>query len=498
LQDLERLDQLYGDDLDIEHIAAAFNSAGHLASGSQSRPASFHPLMRSLWRRLQPQLDCCHARALSHAVWACGKTGFLDAALLDSCLARLAAIAEASSADIEPQHISTALYSAALLHNRGYTPNYAHAEQLVEALIRQRHEANQQAVSNTLWAAAVMGLRVSKPQTQQLVEAMVQHIDGAKTQNLATTMWAAAALELHPWHLTQQLVAAMVQKRHHAQSMEIVNTLWAAANMRLEVADEQAELLVAALLQKPHNAQDIGGTAKALAILGCYSARAYVDLASAAQRQLWHMDNQGLCNLAWALAMADQQRLIADVLALCRQVGEDKLWRSSVREGLLQLHCVHLWLQEVQVGSKQGLAGVLSPSQLQQCINAWDQQQVATARQVRTEFKLGVYECCTRLSCLTDCRMEVCTPDNAYSIDVVAVHTGTKKLLAIEADGPKHFLEPSQRPTGLTRARNKGLAARGYVVVSVPHYEWNDVAASAKADYLRRKDEEAVRRAVVW
>ena len=44
-------------------------------------------------------------------------------------------------------------------------------------------------------------------------------------------------------------------------------------------------------------------------------------------------------------------------------------------------------------------------------------------------------------------------------------------MVAIEADEPTHFLSPGWQPTGETLARNRALAARSYVVVSVPYWE---------------------------
>jgi len=46
--------------------------------------------------------------------------------------------------------------------------------------------------------------------------------------------------------------------------------------------------------------------------------------------------------------------------------------------------------------------------------------------------------------------------------------------------------------TGETLARNRALAARGYVVVSVPWWEWAELKKSGQAAYLTRKIEGVV------
>jgi hypothetical protein len=76
---------------------------------------------------------------------------------------------------------------------------------------------------------------------------------------------------------------------------------------------------------------------------------------------------------------------------------------------------------------------------------------------------------------------EVLTPDGLFSIDIVA-ETAAGAQLAIEVDGPAHFRVPDYGLTGTTLFRNRQLAARGYVVVSVPYMGWNTVAQARLND----------------
>jgi hypothetical protein len=62
------------------------------------------------------------------------------------------------------------------------------------------------------------------------------------------------------------------------------------------------------------------------------------------------------------------------------------------------------------------------------------------------------------------------TDDGLFSIDIAVQLPGNQKL-AVEADGPTHFLSNGQ-PDGATRLRNRLLQARGWRVVSVPVTEW--------------------------
>lgn len=122
---------------------------------------------------------------------------------------------------------------------------------------------------------------------------------------------------------------------------------------------------------------------------------------------------------------------------------------------------------------------------------------------------------------ITDIQVEALTADNCFSIDVVAIvsapesikaaaeasnaplvvssstastdavagdeslgrhcmlsntdTTGASVLLAVEADGPHHFLYPSGELDGESKARTRALEARGYLVSRVPYDVWDDL-----------------------
>jgi hypothetical protein len=60
--------------------------------------------------------------------------------------------------------------------------------------------------------------------------------------------------------------------------------------------------------------------------------------------------------------------------------------------------------------------------------------------------------------------------------------------VAIEADGPSHFIQPGNTLEGGTLFRNRALAARGYVVLSIPWWEWRQLqGADSKQQYLLAK-----------
>lgn len=80
---------------------------------------------------------------------------------------------------------------------------------------------------------------------------------------------------------------------------------------------------------------------------------------------------------------------------------------------------------------------------------------------------------------------EVLTP-TGYRIHAVVDVNGTK--MAIEVDGPSHFL--GRRPTGNTILKHRQVQKLDdmMLIVSIPHWEWNELQSDEdKQQYLQSK-----------
>ena len=86
-------------------------------------------------------------------------------------------------------------------------------------------------------------------------------------------------------------------------------------------------------------------------------------------------------------------------------------------------------------------------------------------------------------------------PKSGYSIDM-RVHdlrvnakssTGAAEGWAVEFDGPSHFLT-CRLPVGGTLMKRRHLELLGYTVISLPFWEWDQLAGSdERKEYLRGK-----------
>jgi hypothetical protein len=185
-------------------------------------------------------------------------------------------------------------------------------------------------------------------------------------------------------------------------------------------------------------------------------------------------NSQGLCNLCWSAAVLDLQQCVPQVLQLAAAASQ--VVSTASDEEVQQLHQVHLWLLDSQLPAPgQGLSGVLTQQQLEQCRDSWEQQLTATAREQSSRLQQSVYAAVLQLPLDTwqqRPQPEQATDDNACLIDIAAV-TASGVKVAIEVEGPHHYVQPSRTLSGPTLSRNRALAARGYTVTSIPYWEWD-------------------------
>merc|ERR1712070_671965 len=177
------------------------------------------------------------------------------------------------------------------------------------------------------------------------------------------------------------------------------------------------------------------------------------------RRGLGDFNGQGLSNTAWALAVFDTPsagELFRTASFTTRCAHFAATW---AREELRQLHQWSLWREE-RGESWPGL-----PESLQQaCRDAFvveegqpSQLQSDVAREIRSR-SFNVEE---------EHRCKV----SGYSIDaLVTLNNGEQ--IAVEVDGPSHFVGRSHQPNGSTLLKHRQLRYFEWRLESVPYWEW--------------------------
>ena len=172
---------------------------------------------------------------------------------------------------------------------------------------------------------------------------------------------------------------------------------------------------------------------------------------------------------------------------VCKHRG----FNTANGEEFRQLHQVHLWLLDCQLPTPaQGLLGVLTQQQLEQCRVSWEEQLTTTARQQSSRLQQSVYAAVLQLPPDTwqqQPQSEQPTADKACLIDIAAV-TASRVKVAIEVEGPHHYVQPDYTLSGPTLYRNRALAARGYAVISIPYWDWERLGnPQQQQEYLLEK-----------
>ncbi|KAG1670168.1 hypothetical protein FOA52_000880 [Chlamydomonas sp. UWO 241] len=238
---------------------------------------------------------------------------------------------------------------------------------------------------------------------------------------------------------------------------------WALAKLGHVDADFMDELVGAAT---PHldsfNPQNLANMVWALATPSQVDADFMGKLLQVAKRQLGSFNPQGLANMAWALAALDDQNTVS-VLRVDALIEHNTASAGGFTpEARRQLFQFSLWLKTWQPSS------TLPPRLLADCQRAW-LGEVSKTTESRTQEQ--VLRVIRQLPGCSDAISEHKTDDGLFSIGIAVTLPGGQKL-AVEVDGPHHFLS-NRQPDGATIMRNRLLEADCWRVVSVPATEWD-------------------------
>jgi hypothetical protein len=194
---------------------------------------------------------------------------------------------------------------------------------------------------------------------------------------------------------------------------------------------------------------------------------------------------QEVANLLWALAVMGggligiMEDLIDRLAVRVLQIREDL---TVVDKS--QLHQWLLWCKLDMMSSASLPSSVARVKQEmgEECLQLFRGQATKGSRLQR-----DVAAALKRAGSDVEIEEEFCDTRSGYSIDVLVRRRSAAGIteLAVEVDGPSHFLGDGQTPSGSTLLKRKQLGQLGYTVVPVPFWEW---------DALR--DEEAQRRYV--
>ena len=286
-----------------------------------------------------------------------------------------------------------------------------------------------QHLSNTLWSFATS--EVPHPQLYKKVAdhtVQLPSLDEFKPQALKDILWAlATAGESHP-QLFNKLADEAIKRQHEIDEQGIANFLWACATN------------------------------------GQVDKHLFSSLVPSVKDNLDKYCAQGLANVAWAYSVAN-----VDAPSVFNEEFTDACLRKENSfnvENLSQLHQWQLWHEELK-------SDVSLPQSLEKrCYDAFISRVPQPSRLQDDVVSI--------LSSMGLQPQEEVLMKSGYRIDAVVEVDG--KQIAVEVDGPSHFIGRRRELTGSTILKHRQVAALDEMsaVVSVPYWDWNKLKKDSK------------------
>jgi hypothetical protein len=451
--------------------------------------------LRQLLATFLGKLDTVTPQGIANVTWAVATMGQqLPTEQLQQLLAGF--IGKLSTAT--PQGIANVIWGVATMGQQLPTEQL---QLLLAEFLGILSTATAQNIANVIWGVATMGQQLPAEELQQLLAGFLDKLGTAVPQGIANVIWGVATMgQQLPITQLQQLVVALAAKLSNALPQDVAMTMWGVARLQpqpffpaplLEAEAKQAVIMMIPAMIP----QEVAIIAWACGVWGYGHEPLLLLLFNKARDDLLALKGissrtvgascQSLTNMCWAAAVLNMQQLVRHVEQFAAAISSR--WEDMIAEGKRQLYQVHMWLQDLDDNSR-GLCGCLSKQQLHECKEQWQKRigEVAASAKM-SQAHQAVFEAAAEMPLLSDPpQLEALTRDRLHSIDLRVVTTAGIEV-AIEVDGPQHFRQPDLQPTGTTQWRNRSLAARGYVVVLVPPWEWIRVPAAQRLGYLEAK-----------
>jgi len=398
---------------------------------------------------------------LSNIVWACATLDEKHPRLFKTLADHIVQLDNLN--DFWPQALSNIVWAFA-------TAGESHPQlfqKLAEEAIKRQHEFIPQELANILWAYATAG--ESKPQLfKKLADhIIVEDLKSFNGQNLSNIVWAFATSEVPHPILFKKVAEHIVQLPNLSEFDEqhLSNIPWAFAT----AGESQPQLLnrladEAIKRQHEFTSQGIANFLWAYASNGQVDEHLFSSLIPSVKDNLDKYNEQNLANVAWAYSVANVDApsvfVFDDVFINC--LGKED---GFILEDLTQLHQWQLWQDEIKSDVS------LPPSLKEKCSEAF------ISRDPRPSKLQG--DVVSTLSIMGLQPQEEVLLKSGYRIDAVVEVNGEQ--IAVEVDGPSHFIGRSRELTGSTILKHRQVATLdGMKVVSVPYWEWDKLKKDSK------------------
>jgi RAP domain/FAST kinase-like protein, subdomain 1 len=405
---------------------------------------------------------------LSSLIMAYAKMNHNAPALLDA-VARAAA---ARIHDFKPQELSNTVWSFATLKHEAP----ALLDAIAEAVQERIQDFKPQELSNTVWSFATLK-RKSPMLFDAIAEAVQERIQDFKPQELSNTAWSFATLKHTAPALLDAIAPAAQGWIQDFNPQELSNMAWSFATLNHE-APSLLDAIARAIPARvgDYNAQDLANTSWAFAAMNHEAPSLFDAIARMLRVRVGSFNSQSLTNMAWSFAVFNIQQgsfIPADSPFFQALLAGDP--SKFTVQNLCQMHQFYLWCKE------QNGENWLSQELQWQCREAFVSAETAPSR-----IQNDVVETLQTLPDVSQAEVEVLT-ESGYNLDAVIVYREDEKI-AVEVDGPSHFVGRSQSPNGATLLKRRQLRAlEGWKLVTIPYWEWDAIDTGPEQERREKK-----------
>jgi len=416
-----------------------------------------------------PNLHTFNEQDLSNMLWSYANVNVQNSQLFEQAGDYIVAMNNLD--EFKPQHLSNISWAYATLNEQHPRLFKKVADHIVQ--LDNLHEFWPQALKDLVWAFAT-----AREQHPKLFKKVADHIVGLNSlskfepQHFSNTLWAlATAEESHPQLLEKvadHIISLDSLRSFNEQALS--NTVWAFASTGVS-SPQLFKKVAYEAIERQHNftSQGVANFLWAYATNGQVDEHLFSSLTPSVQANLDEYNEQNLINVAWAYSVANVEAPSVfndEFINACLKREEN----GFILEHLRQLHQWQLWQDEIK-------SDVSLPESLKKkCYKAFISEDP-------TQSKLQD-DVASSLSSMGLQPQEEVLLKSGYRID--AVVEVDEKQIAVEVDGPSHFI--GRELTGSTILKHRQVAALDEMsIVSVPYWDWNKLKKDSrkKEQYLR-------------
>ena len=413
-------------------------------------------LIQEILTQAEPKLKYYNPQGFSNTIWALAHFSYKVASTF---IGQLLKEAEPKLRDFNPQDTANVLWALATLN---YLDASAFIKQLLWVAEPKLRDFKPQELVNSIWALAKLNYLDGYVFVRQLLYVAEPKLRALKSQELVNIIWALATLKYSDESaFVEQLLREAETKMSEFDPRGFSNTMWALA--ALKCPDESfIEKLIREAEPKlrDFNSQELSNTIWSLATLNYPGGSAFIkQLLTEAESNLRDFSPQGMANFVWSLAVLDHvdaPLLLKRFLPFLYEFQADELIDSD------KTPCFQFLLLMEDKGHVT--AEIMSDPQY---VKFRKMCQEARTNKRPSSSQLEIFDIVQCLPGCSDATCEQLTEDGIFTIDI-ALHLNGGRRLAIEVDGPHHFLSDGKALNGNTVLRNRMLENRGWTVVSIP------------------------------